>query len=87
MLGPESWRPVAACGNELRRSRSPIEEDKMIRSYDLSILATEILDSSCLDARRVDFLDFSCRATLACWADVLFWVLLRGVGDGKGWIL
>ena len=87
-LGPEGraacgalWRPVAACGSLRQPSRSPIEEDKMIRSMDSSILAPEILDSSCLGARRVGLLDFSCRATLACWTDVLFWTLLRGVGS------
>ena len=39
ILGPEAWQPVAACGGLWRPSRSPIEEDKMIRSFDLSILA------------------------------------------------
>ena len=29
--GQRVGQPVAACGNELRPSRSPIEEDKMIR--------------------------------------------------------
>jgi hypothetical protein len=33
------WRPVAGCGGGLHPSRSPIEEDKMIRFLDLSILA------------------------------------------------
>ena len=93
-LGPEGraacgalWRPVAACGSLRRPSRSPTEEDKMIRSMDSSILAPEILDSSCLGARRVGLLDFSCRATLACWTDVLFRTLLRGVGDERDWML
>jgi len=45
---------------------------------------TQILDSSCLGAWRVGFLDFSCLATWAGWTDVLFWALLRGVGVGKG---
>ena len=49
-LGPEPWRPEATCGSLLRPSRSPIEEDKMLRSHDSSILAPEILDSSCLGA-------------------------------------
>ena len=31
ILGPESWRAVAACGGLWHPSRSPIEEDKMIR--------------------------------------------------------
>ena len=31
ILGPESWHPVAACGGLWHPSRSPIEEDKMIR--------------------------------------------------------
>ena len=39
ILGPETWQPVAPCGSLLRPSRSPIEEDKMIRFLDLSILA------------------------------------------------
>ena len=80
MLGPESWRPVAACGDELRPSGSPIEEDKMIR---FKHPGTQILDSSCLGS-WVGFLDFSCLATWACWTDGLFWPLLRGVGVGKG---
>ena len=84
ILGQKVGRPVAACGNELQPSRSPIEEDKMIRCVDLSILAPQILDSSCLGARRAGFLDFSCLATLAGWIDVLFWALLRVLGLGKG---
>ena len=32
ILGPEGWHRVAACGSLLHPSRSPIEEDKMIRS-------------------------------------------------------
>ena len=39
ILGPECWQPVASCGGLWRRSRSPIEEDKMTGSFDLSILA------------------------------------------------
>ena len=62
ILGQKVWQPVATCGDELRPSRSPIEEDKMIRCLDLSILAPQILDSSCLGARRAGFLDFSCLA-------------------------
>ena len=40
VLGQKVGRPVSPCGDELRRSRSPIEEDKMIRFLDFSILAT-----------------------------------------------
>ena len=81
ILGQSVWQPVAPCGNELRWSRSPIEEDKMIR---FKHPGTQILDSSCLGAWRVGFVDSSCLATWACWTDGLFWPLLRGVGVGKG---
>ena len=47
-------------------------------------MAPQSLDSSCLGARRAGFINLSCLATWAGWADVLFWALLRGVGDGKG---
>ena len=45
---------------------------------------TQVLDSSCLGAWRVGFLDFSCLPTWAGWTDVLFWALLQGLGDDKG---
>ena len=81
VLGPESW---PACGGLLQPSRSPIEEDKMIRFRHPD---TQILDSSCLGAWRLGLLDFSCLATWAGWTDVLFWALLRGLGDGNGYML
>ena len=61
ILGQKVGRPVAPCGGLLRPSRSPIEEDKMIR---FKHPGTQILDSSCLGAWRVGFLDFSCLASL-----------------------
>ena len=70
------WSPVAGCGSLLHPSRSPIEEDKMLRFQDSSCLGARTVrfqDSSCLGARRAGgFLDFSCLATWAGWADVLF---------------
>ena len=83
------WRAVAGWGGLLRPSRSPIEEDKMLRFQDSSCLGARTVrfqDSICLGARRAGFLDFSCLATWAGWADVLFWALLRGLGVGKGWM-
>ena len=56
ILGQRVGRPVAPCGGLLHPSRSPIEEDKMIR---FKHPGTQILDSSCLGAWRVGFLDFS----------------------------
>ena len=76
ILGQRVWQPVAACGGLWHPSRSPIEEDKMLRFQDSSCLGARTVrfqDSSCLGARRAGgFLDFSCLATWAGWADVLF---------------
>ena len=99
ILGPESWHPVASFGSLLHPSRSPIEEDKMIRFQDSSCLGarrvgfldfscpgTQILDPSCLGAWRLGFLDVSCLAAWAGWTDVLCWALLRGLGVGRAWM-
>ena len=41
---------------------------------------TQILDSNCLGAWRVGFLDFSWLAAWASWTDILYWALLSGLG-------